>query len=256
MKNKLPIKITIVDDNEELSELIAFNLIQKGFLVNQIFDGNVASSTILEDNPDIVLLDWLLPGITGDTICKELRKNNFGKIIIMLTGQNQAKNKIDAYGFGVSDYLEKPFSIEVLVALLENKIRFLESSEKDLKYSFGNIVHYPNLNLIVKNGKRDVLTNIENKILSFLVNNPDQLISKTLLEENVWGVTYTDNSRTLDMHILRLRKKIENNPKWPQNIITLKGKGLIFKKLPFKEVVNENTKTLKSSNFGNYNKAF
>lgn len=222
------IKIAIVEDDENLRFLVAHRLESEGYLVVQTGDGNKAIDLIEEHQPDIVLLDWMLPGLQGSEICETLRKNGYNGLIIMLTAKSQDIDKIDAYSFGVSDYLTKPFSMDVLVALIENKIRFFVTKSSIELYTFGETEHHPNIHSLVRQGKKIELTILENRILLYFLQNKGRVISRDELMQVVWGYSSNVNTRTLDMHIVRLRKKIENNPDRPLYLQTVRGMGYKF----------------------------
>ena len=116
------VKIAVIEDDENMRLLIAQRLIQEGFQVIEAAEGNAAQALILEEQPHIVLLDWMLPGKSGMEICTALRQHDYAGIVIMVTAKAQDVDKIDAYHFGVSDYITKPFNMEVLIALLNNKV--------------------------------------------------------------------------------------------------------------------------------------
>ncbi len=222
------IKIAIVEDDENLRFLVAHRLESEDYLVVQTGDGNEAEKLILEQKPDIVLLDWMLPGKQGSEICANLRKEGFTNLIIMMTAKSQDVDKIDAYSFGVSDYITKPFSMDVLVAMIENKIKYFVNSQSADLYTFGDTEHHPNIHSLVRNGKKIELTILENRILLYFLQNVGRVISRDELMQVVWGYSSNVNTRTLDMHIVRLRKKIELNVDKPAYLQTVRGMGYKF----------------------------
>ncbi|TZF82265.1 response regulator transcription factor [Pedobacter sp. BS3] len=222
------IKIALIEDDENLRFLVAHRLNEEGFEVVESGDGNAAASLIMSENPDIVLLDWMLPGKQGDEICQILREQGYGGLIIMMTAKAQDVDKIEAYGLGVSDYVTKPFSMDVLVALIDNKIKYLINNEKAETYRFGDMEHHPNTHSLMRNGKRIELTILENRILLYFMKNKNQVINRDDLMMEVWGYNSDVNTRTLDMHVVRLRKKIEDNPDTPRYLQTVRGIGYKF----------------------------
>ena len=189
------VKIAVIEDDENMRLLIAQRLIQEGFQVIEAAEGNAAQALILEEQPHIVLLDWMLPGKSGMEICTALRQHDYAGIVIMVTAKAQDVDKIDAYHFGVSDYITKPFNMEVLIALLNKKVE---------------------------------LTILENRILLYFLKNRNKVINREELMLVVWGYNSDVNTRTLDMHIVRLRKKIEVNPEMPLFVQTVRGIGYKF----------------------------
>lgn len=222
------IKIAIIEDDENLRFLVAHRLGSEGYQVIECGNGEEAEALILSEQPDIVLLDWMLPGKQGSEICTSLREKGFEKIIIMMTAKAQDVDKIDAYQFGVSDYVTKPFNMDVLVALLENKVNFIVSSNKTDVNKFGDMEHIPNIHSLVKDGKKIELTILENRILLYFLQNINKVIKREELMMVVWGYNSDVNTRTLDMHIVRLRKKIEDNPDTPHYLQTVRGIGYRF----------------------------
>ena len=222
------IKILIVEDDENLRFLVVHRLKAEGYDVLEAGDGEVAEKLIMTEKPDIVLLDWMLPGKQGSEVCEEVRKQGFENLIIMMTAKAQDVDKIDAYNFGVSDYVTKPFNMDVLVAMLDNKVKFLLNNDRSEIHRFGNMEHHPNIHTLFRNEKKIELTILENRILLYFLRNPNKVINRDELMLVVWGYNSDVNTRTLDMHIVRLRKKIELNPDNPQLLQTVRGVGYRF----------------------------
>ena len=222
------VKIAVIEDDENMRLLIAQRLIQEGFQVIEAAEGNAAQALILEEQPHIVLLDWMLPGKSGMEICAALRQHEYAGIIIMVTAKAQDVDKIDAYHFGVSDYITKPFNMEVLIALLNNKVKYIVNAEKTDAIKFANMEHHPNTHLLMREGKKVELTILENRILLYFLKNRNKVINREELMLVVWGYNSDVNTRTLDMHIVRLRKKIEVNPEMPLFVQTVRGIGYKF----------------------------
>jgi two-component system response regulator MtrA len=222
------VKIAVIEDDENMRLLIAQRLIQEGFQVIEAAEGNAAQALILEEQPHIVLLDWMLPGKSGMEICTALRQHDYAGIVIMVTAKAQDVDKIDAYHFGVSDYITKPFNMEVIIALLNNKVKYIVNAEKSDSVKFANMEHHPNSHLLMREGKKVELTILENRILLYFLKNRNKVINREELMLVVWGYNSDVNTRTLDMHIVRLRKKIEVNPEMPLFVQTVRGIGYKF----------------------------
>ncbi|WP_113654460.1 response regulator transcription factor [Pedobacter namyangjuensis] len=222
------IKILIVEDDENLRFLVVHRLQAEGYEVIENSDGATAVSTITNEKPDIVLLDWMLPGKEGAEVCEEVRKAGYEGLVIMMTAKAQDVDKIDAYNFGASDYVTKPFNMDVLVAMLDSKSKFLLNSDRSEIHRFGNMEHHPNIHTLYREGKKIELTILENRILLYFLRNPNKVINRDELMLVVWGYNSDVNTRTLDMHIVRLRKKIELNPDNPQLLQTVRGVGYRF----------------------------
>jgi len=222
------IKIALVEDDENLRFLVAERLETEGYKVLEAANGIDAERIILENLPDIVLLDWMLPGQQGSEVCANIREKGFDKLVILMTAKAQDIDKIEAYNFGVSDYITKPFNMDVLVAMIDNKIKFSLNSEKTEIHRFADMEHHPNTHLLIKAGRKVELTILENRILLYFLKNRNKVINREELMMEVWGYNADVNTRTLDMHIVRLRKKIENNPDSPQYLQTVRGVGYKF----------------------------
>jgi len=223
------ITVAVVEDDENLRFLVSHRLQTEGYKVIQSGNGIDAEKLILESTPDIVLLDWMLPGKEGIEVCESIRKAGFDNIIIMMTAKSQDVDKIDAYSYGISDYITKPFNMDVLVAMIENKVRFFvpKNVNKDV-HVFGNTEHHPQIHSLIRDGKKIELTILENRILLHFLQNMRREITREELMEVVWGYSSNVNTRTLDMHVVRLRKKIEQNPDKPNYLQTVRGLGYKF----------------------------
>lgn len=223
------ITVAVIEDDENLRFLVSHRLQTEGYQVIQSSNGLDAEKLILESSPDIVLLDWMLPGKEGIEVCETVRKGGFENIIIMMTAKSQDVDKIDAYSYGISDYITKPFNMDVLVAMIENKVRFFvpKNANKDI-YSFGSTEHHPHIHSLLRDGKKIELTILENRILLHFLQNMGREITREELMEVVWGYSSNVNTRTLDMHVVRLRKKIEQNPDKPNYLQTVRGLGYKF----------------------------
>lgn len=221
-------KIAIIEDDENLRFLVSHRLQNEGYIVVETGNGDDAESLIIGEQPDIVLLDWMLPGKQGSDVCRNVREKGFEKIIIMMTAKAQDVDKIDAYHFGVSDYVTKPFNMDVLVAMIENKVKYIVKQDRSEISRFGDIEHHPNTHSLLKAGQRIELTILENRILLYFLKNINKVINREDLMMVVWGYNSDVNTRTLDMHIVRLRKKIEDNPDTPRYLQTVRGVGYKF----------------------------
>lgn len=220
------VKILIVEDDENLRFLIMHRLESEQYEVLEAANGEAAEQLILAKKPDIVLLDWMLPGKQGSEVCANVRNAGFNNLIIMMTAKSQDIDKIEAYSFGVSDYISKPFNMDVLVAMLDNKVKYFLGHNDVLV--FGNMEHHPNTHSLAKGDKKIELTILENRILLYFLQHAGRVVGRDELMHVVWGYSNNVNTRTLDMHIVRLRKKIESNPDKPAHLQTVRGTGYRF----------------------------
>lgn len=222
------IKIALVEDDENLRFLVAERLQSEGYKVLEAGNGNDAEKIILDEQPNVVLLDWMLPGQQGSEVCTNIRNKGYEGQVIMMTAKGQDIDKIEAYNFGVSDYIIKPFNMDVLVAMIDSKIKFSLNTDKSESYKFANMEHLPNTHLLLRDNRKIELTILENRILLYFLKNKNKVINREELMMEVWGYNADVNTRTLDMHIVRLRKKIETNADSPQFLQTVRGIGYKF----------------------------
>ena len=225
MKNK----ILIIDDEIHIVELLKFNLEVSNYEVDFAYDGVEGFSKIKEFDPDIILLDWMLPGISGIQMLEKIRMDNSlkNKPVIMITAKNIENDKIEGLEMGADDYITKPFSIREVLARITTVLRRCSinqvKSEKIL--TSGNI----SLDLIKhelrKNNEKIELTLKEFEILRILLENKGKVISRNDLLDKVWGYEYFGESRTVDVHIRYLRKKIEEDGSSEKYIQTIRGVG-------------------------------
>ncbi len=219
------IKITVVEDDVNLRFLIVKGLESKGYKVSEASDGVSAEILIMRTQPHIVLMDWMMPEKNGAEVCASLRAKGFNNMIIMITAKSQDVDKIMAYTSGVTDYITKPFSMDLLLALLESKVTYLTQTENIAVCMINDVeYHAGTLELISASGKTE-LTVLENRILAFLYKHRNADVLREDLMTAVWGFESDMNTRTLDMHIVRLRKKIEQDEDRPQALVTIRGKG-------------------------------
>lgn len=222
------IKIGVIEDDENLRFLVTHRLAAEGYQIMEAANGILAEELILTEQPDIVLLDWMLPGKQGLDICQSLRQKGFDKLIIMMTAKAQDVDKMDAYSAGVSDYVTKPFNMDLLVTMIGNKVKYFINNEKSEIHKFGEIEHHPNIHLLFNKGKKIELTILENRILLYFLKNTNKVVTREELMLEVWGYQADVNTRTLDMHIVRLRKKIETDSEFPVFLQTVRGIGYQF----------------------------
>lgn len=222
------IKIALVEDDDNLRFLVAERLQSEGYKVLEAPNGDDGEKTILAETPHVVLLDWMLPGKQGSDVCTSLRNNGYEGQVIMMTAKGQDIDKIEAYKFGVSDYIIKPFNMDVLVAMIDSKIKYSLATEKSESHKFANMEHQPNTHLLIRDNRKIELTILENRILLYFLKNKNKVINREELMMEVWGYNADVNTRTLDMHIVRLRKKIETNADSPQYLQTVRGIGYKF----------------------------
>jgi len=224
-------KILVVDDEALLVKGIRFNLQNEGYEVITGSDGLEAVNLVRNDHPDLVVLDIMMPNMDGMTACSKIRE--FSDIpIILLTAKNDDLDKLMGFDHGADDYLTKPFNILELKARIRALLRRSARQEKKAPanhLSIGSIT----LDLDARNAYRDgILVDLAAKefdVIEFLMRNPNRVHSRETLLDTIWAYEYRSDIRTVDVHIRRLREKLEENPAQPQYILTKWGVGYYFK---------------------------
>ncbi|WP_138203244.1 response regulator [Haloimpatiens lingqiaonensis] len=223
-------KILVVDDEEHIRELIKFNLEKNGYKVECAVDGNEALEYVKNNIPKLILLDLMLPGIDGYDVCKKIRgdKNTSNIPIIMITAKGEEIDKILGLELGADDYITKPFSVRELIARVKAILRRVNSKDDGKVYSFGSIFVDFQKHLVLKNGDEIDLTLKEFELLQILIENEGKVMTREILLDKIWGYEYIGETRTVDVHIRHLRKKVEEDDKNPRYIQTIRGIGYRF----------------------------
>lgn len=224
-------KILVVDDEDHIVELISYNLINSGYKVITANNGIDAVKLAKEENPRLMLLDLMIPGLDGYDVCKAIRSDNNTKDIsvIMLTAKGEELDKILGLELGADDYMTKPFSIRELLARIKAVLRRTKSlggSEEIFKTN-GILINFDRREVLISDKKID-LTLKEFELLEILVKNRGKILTRETLLDKIWGYEYVGETRTVDVHIRYLRKKIEVDDKNPKFIETIRGVGYRF----------------------------
>lgn len=226
-------KILVVEDEPDISKLVSYNLTQERFRVITAEDGEQALKVIQRERPHLVVLDLMLPGLSGMEVCKILRNRpDTAKLpILMLTAKAGEADRVVGLEMGADDYLAKPFSPREMVARVRAILRRADSAatpEAPPSYEKGALkIDFTNYEVFVR-GKSVKLTLKEFELLRFLVQNPNRVLSRDQLLDRVWGGETFVTPRTVDVHIRRLRKAIEKDDSKPRWILTLRGVGYKF----------------------------
>ncbi len=223
-------KILIVDDEDHIRELIKFNFINNGYKVIAAADGIEALELARKETPQLILLDVMLPGMDGYDVCKEIRRDHSisNTPIIMITAKGEELDKILGLELGADDYITKPFSVRELVARTKAVLRRTKPQQLDKIYKFGNITIDFEKHEILKNEERVDLTLKEFELIEVLIKNKGRVMTRDFLLDKIWGYEYVGETRTVDVHIRHLRKKIEEDDKNPKFIETIRGVGYRF----------------------------
>ena len=226
-------KILVVDDEALLVKGIRFNLQNEGYEVITGSDGLEAVQKVQEEQPDLVVLDVMMPNMDGMTACGKIRE--FSDVpVILLTAKTDDMDKLMGFEHGADDYLTKPFNILELKARIRALLRRAGTTEKKKTAANELVIGSIRLDLDARNayraGELADLTAKEFDVIEFLMRNPNRVYSREALLDTIWAYEYRSDIRTVDVHIRRLREKLEENPAEPKYILTKWGVGYYFKK--------------------------
>lgn len=226
----MPKKILIVDDEKPIADILQFNLKKDGYEVYCAYDGDEALEIVDEVEPDLVLLDIMLPKKDGMEVCKEIRKK-YEMPIIMLTAKDSEIDKVLGLELGADDYVTKPFSTRELLARVKANLRrhqnvnTINTENETNEIAIGSLVIHPDAYIVSKRGEMIELTHREFELLYYLAKHPGQVMTREHLLQTVWGYDYFGDVRTVDVTVRRLREKIEDNPSHPGWLVTRRGVG-------------------------------
>jgi len=225
-------KVLIVDDDENIAELISLYLIKEFYETSIVHDGETALAEFRRFKPNIVVLDLMLPGIDGYQVCREIRKDSQVPII-MLSAKGEVFDKVLGLELGADDYMVKPFDSKELVARVKALLRrSSQEKETDETRPSGDYVEYPGLLINLTNysvtyqGRHVDMPPKELELLYFLAKSPNQVFTREQLLDRIWGYEYMGDTRTVDVHIKRIREKIQDGEHWA--IATVWGVGYKF----------------------------
>lgn len=224
-------KVLVVDDESSIVNIISYNLKKEGYEVITAEDGEVGLELALNENPDLILLDIMMPKMDGYEVCRKVREKS-NVPIIMLTARADEVDKVIGLEMGADDYVTKPFGNRELIARVKAHLR--RSTAKDTSVESDNVHNYGDLSIdfdryeVTKRGEIINLTMREFELLTFLATQKSQIFNRETLLEKVWGYEYFGDVRAVDVTIRRLREKIEDDPSKPRFIITKRGIGYYF----------------------------
>ncbi len=220
-------RILVVEDEETLSEAIAFLLGKEGFEVSVAATGPDAIAQFDKSGADLILLDLMLPGLSGTEVCRQIRTKS-AVPIIMLTAKDSEIDKVVGLELGADDYVTKPYSSRELIARIRAVLRrgeLLDSAEDGAVLEVGPVRMDTDRHVISVNGEQVSIPLKEFELLEFLMRNAGRVLTRVQLIDRVWGSDYVGDTKTLDVHIKRLRAKIEKDPANPEFIQTVRGMG-------------------------------
>ena len=224
-------KVLIVDDDNNIAELISLYLTKECFETMIVNDGESVMGAITSFNPNLILLDLMLPGIDGYQVCREVRAK-YTMPIIMLSAKGEVFDKVLGLELGADDYMEKPFDTKELVARIKAVLRRYKPSVEPVSKSHDELAEYPDLIINRTNysvtymGKNVEMPPKELELLYFLASSPNHVFTREQLLDQIWGYEYMGDTRTVDVHIKRLREKIKDHESW--KISTIWGIGYKF----------------------------
>ena len=221
-------KILLVEDEHSIAEPVIYNLKQEGFSVTHVDEGPIALEIFSEESFDLIILDLMLPEISGLDICRSIRKES-DVPIIMVTAKDSEADRVAGLELGADDYVTKPFSVRELMSRVRAVLRRTTTTTKtnkiDKSIKSGNI----EINLSKYEAKVDDknidLTPREFELLYAFCENEGNLMSREQIFDEIWGYSFIGNTKTLDVHIQRIREKIEKNPREPKKLVTVRGVG-------------------------------
>ena len=219
-------RILIVEDEEKLAEAVKKGLELKGFTVDHLAEGDKARTRMLlyRDEYDIVLLDYMLPGVDGATICRDVRAEGVTTPIIMLTARDETETKIELLNLGADDYIAKPFSFEELVARINAVLRRPEVALPSV-LTIRDITLDPAKHTVTKGGKEISLTLKEFSLLEFFMRHPNEAVKRETVLDHVWSFDFPAFSNVLDVHMKNLRKKLDDYEDADPLFETIRGVG-------------------------------
>ena len=227
MPMKENVSILIVEDEEKIRTALRDFLEYHEYRVTDVVDGLEAERTVAEDSFDLILLDLMLPKISGEQLCVKWRRDGLQTPIIMLTAKGQESERVAGLNIGADDYITKPFSLEELLARINAVLRRTDPARAvGQSFAFADLeVDMPALK-VKRDGKEIEISKREAAIIQYFAANPNRVISREELYREVWGETMTElGTRTMDMHIAKLRGKIEKTAGEPEIIKTVRGAG-------------------------------
>jgi len=219
--------VLIVEDEAPLVTLLKYNLEKEGFAVCSAGDGEEALLQIAENKPDAVLLDWMLPLVSGLEVCRQIRRSPSSRSlpIILLTARGEDADRVRGLDSGADDYIVKPFSTAELVARVRALLRRSSGQLSERRIDLGDLRIDPSRRVVERDGATVPLTTLEFDLLYFLAARPGRVFSREALMEHVWGTERVVDERSIDSLVSRLRRKLERDPAAPSYLQTVWGAG-------------------------------
>jgi phosphate regulon transcriptional regulator PhoB len=224
-------RVLIIEDDRDIVELVRYNLANEGFQVSAAFDGGTGLSTLKKTPPDLLLLDLMLPKLSGLEICREIRKDDsLNRLpILMLTARGDEADRVVGLEMGADDYVTKPFSPRELLARVKALLRRSEPPvDAPRTIEIGKLAIDPASYRVSHSGKAVALSTLEFRLLYYLASRPNRVFTRDQLLDAVWGTDRFVTPRSVDVYVRRLREKIESDPENPSHLKTVRGAGYLF----------------------------
>ncbi|MEO0023916.1 MAG: hypothetical protein RL196_357 [Actinomycetota bacterium] len=221
----MPHKILVVEDEIDINELITEELESKGYVVKSIIDGAIAVETFREFEPDLVLLDWMLPGKSGIEIIREIKEFSMVPIIMVSAKTEVTDLELALNDAGAEDYVEKPFKFEALLNRVKVNLMRRPITEANKVLRIGQLRIDLDAHEVKRDDEKLSLTPLEFNLLCTLAAKPNLVFSREMLLDQVWGYQYKADTRLVNVHIQRLRSKIEEDAENPKYVLTVRGAG-------------------------------
>jgi phosphate regulon transcriptional regulator PhoB len=223
--------ILVIEDDRDIVELVRYNLEKEGFRVIAIGDGVSGLAQLRKSAPDLLILDLMLPKLSGLEVCKEVRREPaLNRLpILMLTARGEEADRVVGLELGADDYVTKPFSPRELAARIKALLRRVEpAGETERTIEIGRLMIDPAAYRVTRAGKPVALSTLEFRLLYYLASRPNRVFSRDQLLDAVWGNDRFVTPRSVDVYIMRLREKIEDTPQRPAHVKTVRGAGYLF----------------------------
>jgi two-component system, OmpR family, response regulator RegX3 len=222
-------KVLVVEDEKNLREPLVFLLEKEGYEVVAVESGNLALEVFRASNPDLILLDLMLPGLSGNEVCRQIRAES-NVPVIMLTAKDTEIDKVVGLEIGADDYVTKPYSTRELLARMKAVLRRGQDPQPATEgiLTAGNVVMNLERHTVTVNGQAVAMPLKEFELLELLLENVNRVLTRGQIIDRVWGANYFGDTKTLDVHVKRIRSKIEDDPARPKHLLTVRGLGYKF----------------------------
>jgi two-component system alkaline phosphatase synthesis response regulator PhoP len=222
-------KVLIVEDDRSLREGLVLNLKASGYSIATAADGKEGLRAAFDEAPDLIVLDIMLPGLSGLEILQELRQQQVQVPVLILSARDQLPNKLEGFGLGADDYITKPFDLRELLARIDAALRRRRLQARDQsQLAFGAVTIDFQARTVAMKGQEVAMTPREFDLLALLVRNPRKAYSREQILREVWGFDYEGTTRTVDNFVVSLRQKLEDDPQSPRYLVTVRTVGYRF----------------------------